>query len=68
MSKEKNYKKFYAIYNIRFGITLLMMIVRDFTGVNLESAAITGIAGLGHVIGAVGLAYFFQILFKVVKE
>ncbi|EOH92273.1 hypothetical protein UAW_03258 [Enterococcus haemoperoxidus ATCC BAA-382] len=70
LSKEKNYKKFYIIYNIGLGVTLLLMIVRGVLQVldYPESAAISGIAGLGHIIITVGLAYFFQVLFKAVKE
>ncbi|MBO0466707.1 hypothetical protein BCR22_03305 [Enterococcus plantarum] len=70
LSNEKNYKKFYMIYNMGLGITLLMMIVRGSLQVldYPESAAIAGIAGLGHIIITVGLAYFFQVLFQAVKE
>ncbi|MGX7244303.1 DUF2871 domain-containing protein [Enterococcus quebecensis] len=70
LTKEKNYKKFYVIYNIGLGITLLMMIVRGVLQVLSypESAAISGISGLGHIIITIGLAYFFQVLFKAVKE
>ncbi|MET3564478.1 uncharacterized membrane protein (DUF373 family) [Enterococcus rotai] len=70
LTKEKNYKKFYIIYNIGLGVTLLMMVIRGILQVlgSPESAAISGIAGLGHIIITVGLAYFFQVLFKAVKE
>ncbi|MEI5995417.1 DUF2871 domain-containing protein [Candidatus Enterococcus mansonii] len=70
LTKEKNYKKFYILYNSGLGITLLMMIIRGILQVLAypESAAISGIAGLGHIIITIGLAYFFQVLFKAVKE
>lgn len=33
-----------------------------------SSAAISGIAGLGHIILTVGLGFFFQVLLQSVKN
>ncbi|MGY3702881.1 hypothetical protein BW731_04750 [Vagococcus martis] len=70
LTKHKNFKKFYVIYNIGLGITLLMMLTHGtMTVLGIESsAAISGIAGLGHIILTVGLGFFFQVLLQSVKN
>ena len=70
LTKHKNFKKFYVIYNIGLGITLLMMLTHGtMTILGIESsAAISGIAGLGHIILTVGLGFFFQVLLQSVKN
>lgn len=75
---EKNFKimeqkhagKFYLFYNIGLGITLLMLLVHGTMMVlgYEDSAAISGIAGLGHIIMTVGLGFFFHSLFSAVNK
>lgn len=70
ITQHKNYKKFYLFYNMGLGITLLMMLTHGTMTVLgiASSAAISGIAGLGHIIMTIGLGYFFHVLFGSIKE
>lgn len=70
LSQHKNYKKFYMFYNMGLGMTVLMMLTHGTMTVLgiASSAAISGIAGLGHIILTIGLGFFFQVLFASVKE
>jgi len=70
LTTHKNYKKFYMFYNMGLGMTLLMMIIHGILQVYSypDHAAISGIAGLGHIILTIGLAYFFQVLFASINE
>ncbi|MBL1224047.1 DUF2871 domain-containing protein [Enterococcus sp. BWR-S5] len=70
LSTHKNYKKFYITYNIGLGVTLLMLLVHGTMTVlgYADHAAISGIAGLGHIMLAVGLGYFFNVLHGSIKE
>lgn len=70
LTKHKNFKKFYIIYNIGLGVTLLMLLTHGtMTVLGIESsAAISGIAGLGHIILTVGLGFFFQVLLQSIKK
>ncbi|MHC5248497.1 DUF2871 domain-containing protein [Enterococcus sp. LJL90] len=70
LSQHKNFKKFFIIYNIGLGVTLLMLLVHGTLTVlgYADSAAISGIAGLGHIIITIGLGFFFNVLFGSIKE
>ncbi|WP_265457867.1 DUF2871 domain-containing protein [Enterococcus sp. HY326] len=70
ISQHKNFKKFFIIYNIGLGVTLLMLLVHGTMTVlgYADSAAISGIAGLGHIIITIGLGFFFNVLFGSIKE
>ncbi|UUV98517.1 DUF2871 domain-containing protein [Vagococcus luciliae] len=70
LTKHKNFKKFYITYNIGLGVTLLMLLTHGtMTVLGIESsAAISGIAGLGHIILTVGLGFFFQVLLQSIKK
>lgn len=70
LTKHKNFKKFYITYNIGLGVTLLMLLTHGtMTVLGIESsAAISGIAGLGHVILTIGLGFFFQVLLQSIKK
>lgn len=70
LSTHKNYKKFYVIYNSGLGLTLLMMLVNGSMitmGLSV-SPALSGIAGLGHIILTIGLIYFFNVLLQSVSS
>lgn len=69
LSTHKNYKKFYIIYNSGLGLTLLMMLINgSMTTMGLSiSPALSGIAGLGHIILTIGLIYFFNVLLQSVS-
>lgn len=70
LSQHKNFKKFFIIYNIGLGVTLLMLLVHGTMTVlgYADSAAISGIAGLGHIIITIGLGFFLNVLFGSIKE
>lgn len=72
--KSKLEKWFYVSYNVGLGIFLSMLLVRGICQVKKivlsdgANGAISGIAGLGHILLAVGLVLFFIILFKSCKH
>lgn len=70
LTRHKNFKKFYMFYNMGLGVTLLMMLIHGtMTVLGIESsAAISGIAGLGHIILTIGLGFFFQVLLQSIKQ
>ncbi|MFI6165445.1 DUF2871 domain-containing protein [Nocardia sp. NPDC051052] len=61
---------FFWVYNAGLALTVVMMTVHGIqTVVGAEtSAAISGIAGLGHIVLTVGLILFFIALGKRVSE
>jgi len=70
LTQHKNFKKFYVFYNIGLGVTILMLLTHGtMTVLGTESsAAISGIAGLGHIILTIGLGFFFQVLLQSIKK
>lgn len=66
-TKDKLFTPFYVIYNIGLVITVIMMLVRglgEVTGTALlPDAALSGIAGLGHILTGVGLI-LLVVMFK----
>lgn len=70
LMKFKQFKLFYSFYNAGLGITLLMLLIHgSMTVLGKETgAAISEIAGLGHIILTIGLFFFFKILFQAVSE
>lgn len=70
LSQHKNFQKFFLIYNLGLAVTLLMFLVHGTMTVlgYADHAAISGIAGLGHIIITIGLGFFFNVLFGSIKE
>jgi len=70
LTQHKNFKKFYVTYNIGLGVTILMLLTHGTMTVLGKdvSPAISGIAGLGHIILTVGLGFFFQVLLQSIKK
>lgn len=70
LSSHKNYKKFYITYNSGLGITLLILLIHGTLTVlgHNSSAAVSGIAGVGHIIMTIGLLYFFQVLKQSINK
>ncbi len=64
LSKQRPFRIFMIIYNIGVPLTTVMMIIRgvfEVTGTELSSgasAAISGIAGIGHILAAGGIIHF----------
>lgn len=69
LSQHKNFQKFFLLYNLGLAVTLLMFLVHGTMTVlgYADHAAISGIAGLGHIIITVGLGFFFNVLFGSIK-
>ena len=71
---HKNFKKFYLIYNLGAAIMVIMLIVRGVTqvqGIALSrgfDAAISGIAGIGHILVGIGMILYFLMLKKLTAE
>ena len=71
--KEKKFNRFYMLYNGGLLLTLLMLLIRGLADVKVLTlskgldAAISGIAGIGHIILAAGLFTFYAILRKKIK-
>lgn len=70
LEKEKTFKPFMIVYNIGLPITAIMMAVRGVTqvlGTELSkgaNAAISGIAGIGHILIGAGIILFLIALLK----
>lgn len=69
---DKLFKPFYLVYNLGLVITAGMMLVRGVTEVTgtmlpLPDAALSGIAGIGHIMVGVGLV-LLVIMFKRVVD
>ena len=67
ISSYKHYKKGVLIYNIGVISTVLMMVVRGITQVlNIElgsaTHAISGIAGLGHIVLTIGFVFMYKTI------
>lgn len=69
LSQFKQFDRFYIFYNIGLLITLVMLTFHGVMTVlgNETGPAISGIAGLGHIIMTIGLFFLFQSLSKAVK-
>lgn len=65
LQKHKLYLPFMIIYNAGVGIMCVMLAVRgvfDVIGGTFSDGAISGIAGLGHILVAAGVILFFCML------
>lgn len=68
--KEKHFKKFMVLYNVGVPMTALLLATRGITQVlalplsAAASAAISGLAGLAHILTGVGLVFWFLCLKK----
>lgn len=74
LTEHKTFNSFYYLYNTGLLMTLVMMGVRGITTVlnsTLSSgmnAAISGTAGLAHVILTVAIVQFFIILYRAIGK
>lgn len=68
ISKHKSFKKFYITYNLGLLLSIVMMSVRGLLDIHVTTlskgldAAVSGMAGIGHIILTFGLFYFFKAL------
>lgn len=74
LDEQRQYRAFQIIYNIGLPLTTIMMVVRGVTQVLAiplstgVSAAISGIAGVGHILVSVGLILLLLALKKIAKN
>lgn len=72
--EDKNFNKFLYVYNTGLSIAVIMMIVRGVTQViNTPLSygmgmAISGIAGVGHILLGIGLVWVILILTRVSED
>lgn len=73
LPEQKLFRAFLCVYNIGVPITAVMMAVRGVTevlGTELSkgaNGAISGFAGIGHIIAGTGIVLLFMSLKSVVK-
>ena len=74
LTNIKTFRVFLWVYNIGVPLTSLMLLVRGVTqvlGLSLTyvaSAAISGIAGIGHILTGVGIVLLLVSLKKIAKN
>lgn len=74
ITQYKKFKPFYMIYNVGLVSTLLMLTVRGVTtvlGTDLSSganAAISGVAGLAHILLTVAIIQLFVLLYAIIAN
>lgn len=74
LRQHKMYKKFFIFYNIGVILTAVMLIIRGCVQVlriTLSAgadAALSGVAGIGHIITAIGIIFFFILLKRQLSE
>ncbi|MGX8834689.1 DUF2871 domain-containing protein [Amedibacillus sp. YH-ame6] len=74
LSTQKNFLRFLYIYNIGLLIAIVMLFARgipqvlNITLASRMNSAISGIAGIGHILICIGLFYFFKILKHQTKQ
>lgn len=73
-SRQKLYKPFMIVYNIGVPLASALMLVRGIVQVlhteipSGADAAISGIAGIGHVLVALGIVFFFILILRALKS
>lgn len=74
ITQAKTFKPFMYVYNSGLILTIIMMMVRGIPQVLTVSlnrgadAAISGIAGIGHILLAIGLFLLFKALYQRISE
>lgn len=74
ITEHKDFKRFYTVYNIGLISKVLMLYVRGITEVKAialskaADAAISGIAGISHIILGLGVIFLFNLLRKLITD
>ena len=71
LQKHKLYIPFMIAYNAGIGIMCVMLLVRgiyDVVGGDVPDGAISGIAGIGHILVAAGIVLFFCMLLLSLRK
>ena len=66
LSQQKYFQRFYLFFNVGLIITLGMLLLHGTLTVlgYPDSAAISGISGIGHLLLTIGLGFFFHSLLQ----
>lgn len=73
IDKNKNFKNFLILYNLGLLITGIMLILRGIIQIkeiavsSAVNGAVSGIAGLGHILLFIGFLILFRILINITK-
>lgn len=70
LSQYKQFNTFYLTYNVGLLLSLTMMVTHGILTVlgKTSGPAISGMAGLGHIIMTIGFAFLFHTLAKAIKH
>lgn len=74
IKKEKSFTRFMSCFHIALNGTTIMMLIRGITqvlGTALSkgaNAAISGVAGVFHILLALSFFFFFRALLKVIHD
>lgn len=70
LSVQRDYKKFYGLYQSGLGITLLCMLIQGclVTAGREKNFVVSCVAGLGHTLIGAGFFYFYRTLFAAIKS
>lgn len=74
LGKEKSFHRFYWIWNAGLAFSMIMMLVRGIAQVMEVSLSkgmdysISGMAGVGHILLAVGLVFLYMSFYRSLKE
>ena len=71
LQKHKLYIPFMATYNAGIGVMCIMLLVRgifEVVGGEAPNGAISGIAGIGHILVAVGIVLLFCMLLLSLRK
>lgn len=74
LEEQKQFRVFLVVYNIGVPLTAVMLVVRGIVqvqGIALSAgmnAAISGIAGMGHILTGIGLVLLILSLKKIAKS
>lgn len=74
VTKQKGFGLFYAVYNTGIAITVIMLVCRGIAQIVITDmapgpdAAISGIAGLGHILTGAGMILYFVLLKRSIRN
>lgn len=74
LSSRKEYNRFFGFYNVGLITAVTMLVVRGVAQAQMlvlskgMDAAISGIAGVGHILLSVGMLFFLFMLKKAVAQ
>lgn len=74
LTEHKRFKQFFLLYNIGLPLMSVMLVVRGITQVEAlalssgASAAISGVAGIGHILVGAGIVLLFLALRDTVNS